>query len=1187
MQSEFSRMTTRWLVVLVITLLIAPSLFAQVELNSAIQGVVKDPQGAVVAGATVELSGSAIMTGKLTTTSDSSGYYRFDNLRPGTYSLSFSKTGVATQKIAVGELAVGRRTNIDATLKVGAASEVVEVTGQAPQIDVSQSKVQTNVTSDVLADVPKGRSFQSVIQFAPGSRAEPLQGGPANGAIGYQIDGATNAENSYMVEGQETASVQYGNAQTNVPMEFTQEIVIKSSGFEAEHGGAIGGIVNVIQKRGSNEWHGSVFTYYEGDGFDSNVTRSLRVNGCGASVNLPSSRMCDFMYIQPKKDHYRIWEPGFEVGGFFIKDKLWAFLSSVPRLERRTRNVFDTFCPPNGDCTAGPPVGYRDFDTNIDTYYSLARLDANPWTKLHLYGTWQYGYTKGQGAAYSSTAGPIPNAPAADDVFCTPPGSTNPLVAGHCATAGGTNVGGGSSNPDSYNFGVGYRQPNLILGLGGDYTPTPALVFSSRWGRVYNNYADRGKPVGIRYFYRETTYPYTADTPGSAGLVPLSGGTTLGAACPTCVHGSGFSNIGDNTSTAFDEYIRSNFAVDGSYFWKHWGTHNFKLGYLYTQLSNDVNTGYNTADVYVAYDFDWTPSFIICDPAIAAFNTATWGAPPGTCRGNWGSANLRELGTIGQAGGTTHALYAQDGWTVGHGLTLNLGVRFDHEVVPSYAPGLPDINFSFGQKIAPRLGASWDVFRNGKLKVYASFGFFYDMMKYDLPRGSFGGDYWHDCGYAMDDPNYVLSLIPVRGADGHYCPKSGPGEGTFTNPFGRPGNGVFMGQEDFRIPSNDPTVSCGPPGIFVSCGDVLRSLFPTKQHELVIGADWQIKPLLALTTRYSRKRLDRTIEDAGIITGGAGEGYAIVNPGFGVHASTCDGEPGGIGGITSCPANPSARRDYDAVEFRLTKAASANWFGQVAYTWSRLQGNYSGLTATDISDGGAGRQGGDVSRAFDEPFMSFDAHGSRDDGPLATDRPHTFKAAGYYRLKWWKMETVLGAFQQLYSGSPLSSYESVWGAPVFVEGRGNWVNMTVDPTTGDFVWGDIQTGKRTPKFSQTDFSIVQEMHVSKNNENLKLGLEANFTNLFNQHSPTFISSNLLNSSTILPIPVNPDFAFDCVNNPAATADYPQLLNGAYNYQDVSNGIGSCLSRRTPNPRYGLPYGWQNPRTIRFKLKFTF
>jgi hypothetical protein len=148
---------------------------------------------------------------------------------------------------------------------------------------------------------------------------------------------------------------------------------------------------------------------------------------------------------------------------------------------------------------------------------------------------------------------------------------------------------------------------------------------------------------------------------------------------------------------------------------------------------------------------------------------------------------------------------------------------------------------------------------------------------------------------------------------------------------------------------------------------------------------------------------------------------------------------------------------------------------------------------------------------------------------------------------------------------------------VFVEGRGNWIDMTTDPATGDWIPGAIERGKRTPTFSQTDFSIVQEMHVSKNNERLRLGFEANFTNLFNQKSPTFFTSDLLFTSQIRP-------AGTC----GLPADYPLLLTGGYNYVGVANGgATSCLSPKVLNPAYGEPYGWQPGRAMRFKLKFTF
>ena len=258
------------LVLLVVTLLVAAS-FAQ-ETTAGLQGIVKDPQGAVVSKATVEVTGAALIGVKKVET-DSSGYYRFANLPPGTYTITVTAQGFRTLKQSGVTLATGQLPTIDLKLEIGGVEQTVEVSSAAPIVDVSQSKVQTNITNDVLENVPKGRSFQSVIQFAPGARTEPLQGG-------YQIDGASNTENAYLVEGQETASGFDGHSAANVPMEFIQEVQVKSSGFEAEYGGALGGVVNVIQKRGSNAWHGSVFTYYEGDALDS--------TGAGVTSGIPA-----------------------------------------------------------------------------------------------------------------------------------------------------------------------------------------------------------------------------------------------------------------------------------------------------------------------------------------------------------------------------------------------------------------------------------------------------------------------------------------------------------------------------------------------------------------------------------------------------------------------------------------------------------------------------------------------------------------------------------------------------------------------------------------------------------------------------------------------------------------------------------------------------------------------------------
>src|SRR4051812_350531 len=170
-----------WLVVFAI------SAFAQ-ETTGGVRGTVKDPQGAVISGATVTVAGPALI-GKRTATTDSSGQYRIEQLPPGVYEISITATGFGTQTQQGLKIQTGALPSLNFDLKVGSEAQTVEVSDEAVAVDVTQSKVQSNVTQEILLGIPKGRSFQSVIPFAPGARQEPLQGSTTRRNNGFQIDG--------------------------------------------------------------------------------------------------------------------------------------------------------------------------------------------------------------------------------------------------------------------------------------------------------------------------------------------------------------------------------------------------------------------------------------------------------------------------------------------------------------------------------------------------------------------------------------------------------------------------------------------------------------------------------------------------------------------------------------------------------------------------------------------------------------------------------------------------------------------------------------------------------------------------------------------------------------------------------------------------------------------------------------
>ena len=157
-------------------LLFAATLFGQ-ETTAGLQGTVKDTSGAVISGAQVVVTGNTLVGDKKSTKTDGNGYYHFANIPPGTYSVTVKAEGFATCKERTAWF-LKRATFLRSilSLQVGKTETIVEVSGETPAIDVTTNHTMTNITQDVIEDVPHGRSFQSVIQFAPSARNEPLQG---------------------------------------------------------------------------------------------------------------------------------------------------------------------------------------------------------------------------------------------------------------------------------------------------------------------------------------------------------------------------------------------------------------------------------------------------------------------------------------------------------------------------------------------------------------------------------------------------------------------------------------------------------------------------------------------------------------------------------------------------------------------------------------------------------------------------------------------------------------------------------------------------------------------------------------------------------------------------------------------------------------------------------------------------
>jgi hypothetical protein len=1187
---------------LVALLLFAISALAQ-ETTAGLQGTIKDPSGALVSNAQVVITGTSLIGDKSVKT-DSGGYYRFANLPPGTYTMTVKAEGFATAKREGVVLEVGHLPTLDVALQVGKTETVVEVSGEAPLVDVTTNHTLTNVTEDEIQNAPHGYSFQSMIQFAPMARNEPLAGGQMvgggtggslpgssgnGGAVGYSIGGAADSENSYLVDGLDTENISGGYSNANVPYEFIQEVQIKTSGIEAEFGGALGGVINVISKSGGNNFHGSGFFTFESDATDGAYTTNnhdtLRYDPTGAPVvqfagvgtpPAPFTQVTDQasqIYV-PRKDTFHVVQPGFTLGGPIKKDRLWFFLGFAPfgHSISRTVNFDPALC--SGSCL-NSSSGVQSFKLQDWQYFTTARLDATLTSKVRLFATWLYQYERQTGDTL----------PSADPI----------------ASQAGTFLNSGTvGNPfgiltpiSEFSKSHGFSQPNATYDFGADITLTPHVVATTRFGYFFTNYHDFGWPTtGANLVWNESGL----DSSGNPVL------DNSGNPIPTALAQQGGSTTApyDASYTLFNASKHYQFNQDVAFFKSGLGgTHNFKFGYQLNRMSNVINQNGNVPQAFldigqgVGYSAGTTPGGAACT---ALENV--WG----TCAGQYGFVTVEDFATIlpKPAIDWNHAFFAQDSWTVGHGLTLNLGIRVEKEKLPVPA-GLQQagvvppqsINFSWGDKVAPRIGAAWGP-ASGKMKIFGSYGVVNDVMKLLLAQTSWGAQVFEDCVYPLGPDNlntFANPDISIEYVNNRACPNGGPT--TAANFAG--------GTTPASLTDTSSGVSLIENVNFRPWEPVAKGVKPYRQHEFVIGYDYQIAKDWAFEARYDRRRLDHVIEDASLADVNNFEMYTIVNPGQGVNA-TIDGyanylgslgsaygipnfafDPVAFGTCPSCPHNPLAVRNYDGVELRMSKATSHGWAGMFSYTWSRLYGNYTGLTTTDQMDGGAtGRNSPDTTRAFDEPLYYFGANGKSNNGPLPTDRPNAFKGNIYYQLPWKAGNTTFGLFQTAYQGSPLSSFtdiglaccsEPIEATAIF--GRGKWANITQDPSTGVVTLGSV-VARRTPWFTQTDFNFSHSVKLKS--EQRQLTFSATFLNLLNQHNVVSYWQGFNSISGRSSIFRNSIFG---------GASAYQLLESGYDPTTALNANLGNSHNFIQNSEYGRPNLWQLSRNIRLGVTFSF
>ena len=302
----------------VIALLLTGTAFGQGE-TGQVTGVVTDPSGAIVPGATIIVRSDRTGTTR-TVTTDSEGSFQFTNLQPGPYQLTASGQNFQEVKRTI-EVTVGGRTTENIQLGVAAQEARVEIVAGASvsEINTSDQQVSEVVPERLVNDLPtlNRDPYQLIATVGNVSEGDPSTAGPApRGAGGFSINGQRASSTSILLDGGENVDNYTASVGQNVPLDSVQEFRVQTSNFTAEYGRASGGIVNVVTKSGTNDFRGSLYAYNRNSKFSSNTFDN-------------NARGIERPFFNRNQFGYSIGGPVVENKLFFFSNTEWTRLRST------------------------------------------------------------------------------------------------------------------------------------------------------------------------------------------------------------------------------------------------------------------------------------------------------------------------------------------------------------------------------------------------------------------------------------------------------------------------------------------------------------------------------------------------------------------------------------------------------------------------------------------------------------------------------------------------------------------------------------------------------------------------------------------------------------------------------------------------------------------------------------------
>ncbi len=982
-----------------LALLFAGVAFAQT--TGTLIGVVTDAStGKPVAGALI-VARSPNLQGEQTVVTDNNGNYRITLLPPGEYTLAVQLEGYKPAERSDITLSMDKtiRANLAVVPEAVTMEEQVVRTGAAPVVNIGSAESGAVVSREFMANAPVGRTVESVSATVPTASSD---------LYGVGFAGAQSPENAYILDGLNVTDPVYGTfggnpvtqtAQPTLLTNFIQEIDVKTGGFQPEYGRATGGILNMVTRSGSNEFHGSVF---------GNFTPRMWIQPTGNTAGAAGEAVA--WRSKPSEGAYDL-DFGFEVGGPIMKDKLWFYAGFAPVIsEKRTeRFLRSNVLASEGGAACDP---------------ELSGLDA-------------WGRCIDSGGNYLQN-----RIDGSESVFDT--GRTTYQITGKLTYLLDENNNftisafGMPSNTTQYamNSAIERREfetdDNLVDVIGryaGKYLDKRLIVEAVAG---YHQSTSEDKPTD--YQRNTSAFAFYQDT--NLGLLD----PTAAAACGTgtdparctvfnyVLGGSGYIN-----DTKSDRLAGR---VSASYLWDVAGSHNTKLGLDLERSTYSINKQYG-GDAYFRVYPRVPSSASRTVPVMRVYRGYGQVSGDGFRTDPNGAFSVYTPDNTSVT--TSTAVFLQDGWQLPvANLTLNYGMRWEGQTMENQ--DYPGKNgFEIMNNWAPRVQAIWDFTGNGRGKLAGSWGRFFYNIPLDMGDRAFGNE--SEVRYTLDNGcgNFAGAFTGDSPAGSTVFDPTAVKARSLTNP----GGCALVNRG-----------SAASPNYLSGLGTTAATVHPDLQGVYIdqFGGqlEYELFSDLSVGFEYNGRRQGQTIED---MSSDDGENYYIGNPGYGsdftVNAGTDDEvtySPKNV--LTVDPATgrdlvisfPKPERSYDGFTVFARKNFSKGWLASVAYTYSYLRGNLAGPFRTET---------GQLDPGITSEYDLASLMGNRF-GLLPGDQTHAVKVYGAYTYAFGpRFNATAGAAYTGASGNPISALagHDIYGPsesfvlPRGMAGRSPWINQ--------------------------------------------------------------------------------------------------------------------------------------------------